>query len=206
MAKKSSSNALFWAKHLGLALALIIIAAVVITLQRTNLDTPVPEGAVETKKSVSSGLTDFYSTHRMSSSKPFQDDIGDFVMELNEPEESLNDRLRSMESLQKPLSDSWVGEYKHRSFKAGSTIREAITGFAQSEGLQVIWELNKDFVVKHHFQMDSTVTGSMGKIASAINSSFEGEVRAYLCPKQRSLVITEKTTPYLLQNCSRINS
>lgn len=204
MAKKSSSNALFWARHIGLALALIIIAAIVISLQNTNISTPKPQGAGETK-TVSQGMTEFYAAYRMSSSKPFEEDIGDFVMQLNVDQRPLSERLKSMESIQKPISTRWVGEHKYRSFKVGSTVREAITSFAQNEGMQLIWELDKDFIIKNQFQMDNTVTGSLGKIASAINGSFEGDVKAYLCPKQRSLVITETNSNYLRTNCSEVS-
>lgn len=202
---KKSSNVLFWAKHIGLALALIVVAAVVITLQNTNVSTPQPEGAKK-KKTVSQGMTDFYATHRMSSSKPFQDDLGDFVMENKVDDKPLGERLRDMESLQKPVSKRWVGEHKYRSFKAGSTLREAITSFAVQEGMQVIWELDRDFIIKHHFQLENTVTGSMKQIASAIDASFEGKVLVYMCTKQRSLVITAEDTRYLQQNCSKINA
>ncbi|MCC2614843.1 toxin co-regulated pilus biosynthesis Q family protein [Aestuariibacter halophilus] len=200
MAKKNTSNTLFWVRHLGLALALIILAAVMITLKNSRQDAPVPDGAPE-KKSVAKNMTDFYASYRMSSSKPFEEDIGDFVMEVNEEDEPLGERLQDMESLQKPVSERWVGEHKHRSFKAGSTLREAITNYAQNEGMQVLWELDRDFIIKHHFQMDDTVVGSLGTIAQAIDSSFEGEVVAYICPKQRSLVITNKNADYLLENC-----
>lgn len=203
MAKKSTSEALFWAKHLGLALALAIIAAVVISLQNINLNTPKPEGA-EMDKSVSKNMTDFYTTYRMSSSSPFQEDIGDFVLEFNVNDEPLSDRLKKMESLQKPVSTRWVGEHKHRSFKAGNTLREAITNYAQLEGMQVLWELDKDFIIKHHFQMNSTVIESFTQIASAVDGSFQSDVHAYLCPKQRSLVITERADKYLLDNCRRL--
>ena len=202
MGKKTSST-LFWAKHIGLALALIVVAAVVISLQNTNVSQPQPEGAKQ-KKTVSQGMTDFYAAHRMSSSKPFQDDLGDFVMEINEDEKPLGDRLQQMESLQKPMSKRWVGEHKYRSFKAGSTLREAITSYAVLEGMQVIWELDKDFIIKHHFQLENTVLGSMKEIASAIDASFEGDVLVYMCTKQRSLVITDEDSEYLQRNCSNI--
>lgn len=204
MAKKTTSSTVFWMRHIGLTLALVVIAALVVTFQNMNISAPKPEGGGE-KKDVSKGVSEFYAAYRMSSTKPYEEDIGDFVMSINTDKRPLADRLKSMESLQKPISERWVGEHKYRSFKAGSTIREAITGFAQTEGMQVIWELDKDFIIKHQFQMDSTVTSSLGKIAKAIDGSFEGEVVAFICPKQRSLVITATDTGYLLENCSKIN-
>lgn len=203
MAKKRSSSAVFWARHVGLTLALVVIAVIVVTVQNINMRAPKPEGGGE-KKDVSKGVSEFYAAYRMSSSKPFEEDIGDFVMSINTEKKPLSERLKSMESLQKPVSTRWVGEHKYRSFKAGSTVREAITQFAQTEGMQVIWELDKDFIIKHQFQMDSTVTSSLGKIAAAIDGSFEEEVMAFICYKQRSLVITASDTTYLMENCSKI--
>jgi len=198
---KRNSSVVFWARHIGLALALIIIAAIVLNLQSFNMSKPKPQGQSK-QKSVSQGMTDFYAAYRMSSSKPFEDDIGDFVMDVNPPKSPLNDRLKDMESIQSNISTRWVGEHKYRSFRAGSTVREAITNIAQSEGMQIIWELDKDFIIKNQFQMDNTVAGSVAKIARAINGSFEGEVHAYICPKQRSLVIMEGSSSYVKENCT----
>ncbi|WJG10430.1 TcpQ domain-containing protein [Aliiglaciecola sp. LCG003] len=198
---KRTSNFLFWARHIGLALALIIIAAVLLNLQQFNMSSPKPEGESQ-QKSVSQGMSEFYAAYRMSSSKPFEDDIGDFVMTVNPSKVPLDNRLKNMESIQNPISNRWVGEHKYRSFRAGSTVREAITNFAQSEGMQLLWELDKDFIIKNQFQLDNTVAGSLAKIARAIDGSFEGEVQAFICPKQRSLIITENITEYILENCT----
>lgn len=202
MAKKTSEF-LFWSKYIGLAMALILIATVVITVQTVNQNAPKHEGETE-GKSVSKGVSEFYAAYRMSSTRPYEEDIGDFVMALNLPKTPLNDRLKSMESIQNPTSQRWVGEHKYRSFHAGSTVREAITEFAQSEGMQLIWELDKDFIIKNQFQMDNTVAGSLARIARAVDGSFEGEVQAYLCTKQRSLVITQEKSSYIEKNCNPI--
>jgi hypothetical protein len=182
------SDSMFWAKHIALALMIIAIAGVVIFLQYQNESTPVPEGE-PVKKSVASNMSKFYSEHRLSSRHPREDDLGDFVLEVKESDIPLTDRLQNMESLQKPI-------------KAGTTLRSAITDFAQSEGMQVIWELDQDFIVKHQFQMESTILGSLRTIAKAIDANFDGTVRAFICPKQRSLVVTAKETPYLTKNCA----
>ena len=202
---KKYSNTLFWAMHLGLAMILIVMATVVLILQNSNDSELIPEGA-SGPKSLSENMTDFYAEYRLSSRHPREEGIGDFVMEVNPSEIPLHERLKKMESLQKPMSDRWEGENKHRRFKAGSTLRGAITDYAQSEGMQVIWELDQDFIVKHQFQMDNSILGSLRMIASAIDSNFDGQVRAYFCPKQRSLVITENETEYLKQNCTEARS
>jgi hypothetical protein len=71
--------------------------------------------------------------------------------------------------------------------------------------MQLIWNLEQDFVIKHQFQLDNTVSGSLASIASAIDSSFEGEVKAYLCADQRSLVVTAEETKLLKNQCERVN-
>jgi hypothetical protein len=159
-----------------------------------------PEGD-KGKKTISSNMSDFYAEYRLSSRHPREEGLGDFVMEVKASDKPLGERLQKMESLEKPVSGRWVGEHKHRTFKAGSTLRSAITDYAQSEGMQVIWELDQDFIVKHPFQLDDSILGSLKMIAKAIDANFNGEVKAYMCPRQRSLVITSKSSKYLDKQC-----
>ena len=195
------SNAMFWARHIGLAAVLIVVAVVVINLQNVKSNQPKAVGD-DKPKNISSNMSSFYSEYRSSQTKPIEDESSDFVMKLNETtDKPLNQRLKDMESTQQPVTGRWVGEHKYRTFEAGSTLREAITSFAQNEGMQVIWELDQDFIVKDHFQMDDTIVGSLHKIARTVDSNFEGTVRAYVCPKNRSLVITAKESDYLNQFC-----
>lgn len=196
----SESQSFVWWRHALLALALILIAVFVIVLQQINVNAPIPEGG-EGPKSVSQNMTDFYAEYRLSSRHPREESIGDFVNVVNISDTPLADRLKKMESLQKPLPANWVGEYKHRSFKAGSTLRDSIISYAQSEGMQVIWELNRDFIIKHPFQIDNSIVGSLDEIGRAIDSNFDGTVKTYVCPKQRSLVITAVKSKYLQENC-----
>ncbi|MEO9946813.1 toxin co-regulated pilus biosynthesis Q family protein [Paraglaciecola sp.] len=197
-----SSSSLFWLKHLMLAVSILVIAGIVLYLQQTNLNTVRPEGHTG-HKSIETNMSNFYADYRLSSRHPREEDLGDFVIEVNTSETPLSERLQKMESLQKPISGRWVGEHKHRTFKVGSTLRSAITNFAESEGMQVIWELERDFIVKHHFQLDDSILGSLNMIATAIDAEFDGEVKAYMCPKQRSLVITAKANDYLTRECTQ---
>ena len=202
---KKPTSTLFWAKHLGLALAVIIVAGIVIHLQMNMTSAPTPVDAPE-ERSVAKGLSDFYREFRMTANQSERSEGADMVLDVTPSEQSLDDRLQSMSSALKPVDSRWEGEYKFRTFRAGNTLREAISSYAEQEGMQVIWDLNQDFVIKHQFQMDNTVAGSLAKIASAIDSNFEGKVATFVCPKQRSLVVTEKVTEYLSTQCSRVDS
>jgi hypothetical protein len=197
---KQVSNTLFWLKHVMLALFIIVIAGIVLVMQQSNESAVRPEGD-SGKKSISSNMSNFYEDYRLSSRHPREEELGDFVMEVKTSDKPLGERLQKIESLQKPASGRWVGEHKHRIFKAGSTLRSAITNYAQSEGMQVIWELDQDFIVKHPFQLDDSILGSLKMIAKAIDANFDGEVKAYMCPRQRSLVITSTSSEYLKKQC-----
>jgi hypothetical protein len=197
---KQLSNSLFWLKHVMLGLMIIAIAVVVLLMQKSNESAVRPEGD-SGKKTIASNMSDFYADYRLSSRYPREEELGDFVMGVKISDKPLGERLQKMESLQNPVSGRWVGEHKHRIFKAGSTLRSAITEYAQSEGMQVIWELDQDFIVKHPFQLDDSLLASLKLIGKAIDANFDGEVKAYMCPRQRSLVITSKSSEYLEKQC-----
>lgn len=200
MAKKSYSNTAFWARQVALAVVLIIIAGVLIYVQQRNENAPVAVGEVE-EKSVSRGLSEFYREYRMTSTEEQNEQQGDFVLDIAGVDPQLDNKLAQMSSQTRPVDERWTGEHKYRTFQEGSTLREAISTYAQAEGMQLIWNLEQDFVIKHQFQMDNTVAGSLAKIASAIDSSFAGSVKAYICTGQRALVVTAEETDFLNQNC-----
>ena len=200
MASKGYSGTSFWVKQIGLALVLIIVAAVLIYLQEGS-----DSSAEAPKKSVSSGLSDFYRDFRQSSSEVGNSASSEFVVDVEKSEEDLDTQLKSRASKHRPVTDAWVGEHKFRSFKAGNTLREVISDYAEKEGMQVVWDLEQDFVIKHHFQVDDTLVGALTQIASAVNSNFTGDVHAYVCADQRSLVVTATATEFLLEQCARVN-
>ena len=200
MGQTSYSSSSFWAKQIGIAAVLVIIAGVLIYMLQTQDQEPVPQGQAE-EKSVSRGLSEFYRNFRMSAFDPAKDEQGDFVLDIAGVDPNLDNKLAQMSSQTRPVEKNWTGEHKYRTFQEGNTLREAISQYAQAEGMQVIWNLEQDFVIKHQFQLDNTVAGSLAKIASAIDSSFEGQVKAYLCAEQRSLVVTAQETEFLTTNC-----
>lgn len=179
---------------------LVIAAGVLIYMLQTHEQSPTPASQKE-EKSVSKGLSEFYRDFRMSSTDPLEDEQGDFVLDIAGVDPNLDSKLANMSSQTRPVEKNWTGEHKYRTFKEGNTLREAISQYAQAEGMQLIWNLEQDFVIKHQFQLDNTVAGSLAKIASAIDSSFEGEVQAYLCAEQRSLVVTAQETDFLKNQC-----
>lgn len=204
MTQTEFSSTSFWAKQIALAVVLIVIASVLIFFLQNRDDSPVPESETD-EKSVSKGLSEFYSDFRMSATDPLKDEQSDFVLDVAGVDPNLDSTLEKMTNKARPADSDWTGEKKYRSFREGNTLREAISQYAQDEGMQLIWNLEQDFVIKHQFQLDNTIAGSLAKIASAIDSSFEGEVAAFFCAEQRSLVVTEQESELLKQQCKRLN-
>ena len=205
MAQTGYSSSALWAKHIGLAVVLVVIAGVLIYVLQNEENASVADIQVE-EKSVSRGLSDFYRDFRMSATDPLEEEQGDFVLDIAGVDPNLDEKLSQMSSQTRPVEKGWTGEHKFRTFKEGNTLREAISQYAQAEGMQLIWNLEQDFVIKHRFQLDNTVAGSLAKIANAIDSSFEGEVKAYLCSQQRTLIVTAEETEFLSSNCKLIRS
>jgi hypothetical protein len=201
---RRSTSSFFWMKHVFLAMAVIVIAFFLIVLQQINATAPISEGAGP--KSISQNVSDFYADYRLSSRYPQEEKIGDFVNVVKTSNQPLAQRLKKMERLQKPLSPDRAREHKHRAFKAGTTLRGAMTDYAKSESIQLLWELDRDFIVKQDFQIDSSVMGSLSTIAGAIDSNFDGTVRTYVCSRQHCLVITNKKNAYLRGNCSEVGA
>lgn len=204
MAQTGYSSTSFWAKQITLAVVLVVAAGALIYFLQTKEASPAPESRKE-ERSVSKGLSEFYSEFRMSATDPLKEEQGDFVLDTAGVDPDLDGTLEKMASKTRPVDSNWTGEYKFRSFDEGNTLREAISQYAQDEGMQLIWNLEQDFVIKHQFQLDNTIAGSLAKIASAIDSSFEGEVKAYLCAEQRSLVVTAEETDFLKSQCEQVD-
>lgn len=201
MSGKGFSSTKFWFTQLSLVALLIAVAGVIIFLRQASKSQPKPEGAPE-KPSVASGLSNFYREFRLSSSELIKEPTGDFTLDIARDDTPLDTRLQNMSSELKPVNGRWVGEHKYRTFEAGSTLRTAISNFAQQEGMQVIWDLNEDFVVKHQFQTNDSIVGSVADVASSIDSNFNGEVKAYFCPKQRTIVLTTQKSEFIVEECN----
>ncbi len=201
MKKKQFSRAKFWLAQFGFIGIVVAVAATIILMKYEYNAAPVPEGAPE-KRSVETGLENFYREFRQSSSELIKDPVNDFTLEVASDGTPIDTKLKSMSSNYNSVDKRWVGEHKFRSFNAGSTLRTILSDYAAQEGMQVVWDLDEDFVIKHQFQTDSTIVGALADVAKAIDNNFDGTVRGYFCPKQRSLVVTTVESDFIRRECN----
>jgi hypothetical protein len=184
----------FWIKHLSLAF--ILIAAAIMLLM--------DNGEYLLKKTESNaaakGVSSFYASIR-DASKQLIDDKN--VVLLDEPNQNLNILLERRAKVVKPSSPNWRGQEKARRFEKGETLKQVMSQFADQEGIVLIWNLNRDFIVKDNFRVDDNFVSTLHQVGRAIDSEFEYDVFTYYCHKERSAVITENPTLYIQQHCTK---
>jgi hypothetical protein len=193
----------FWVKHLTAAVILLVIAGVVLfspDLFKTSTQT-----TVVATKSAAQQFTNFYEQIRYSLDAT-KDRSKEFIIDLPDTSDQLTDTLNKRTNTVPPLGAEWTGKSVQRKFSAGSKIRDEMSTFADSEGVELIWTLPRDYVVKHYFHSEGTYLETMRDIAAAIAPDFESPVLVFLCPKERAAVITDKNNPFLENNCTHLNA
>lgn len=135
------------------------------------------------------------------------DTIGDgFVVRLKPSRYSLDQQLRKRGKTVTPGNPVFTGNVTSRRFRQGKTIKDQLTAAAEAEGMELIWRLERDYVIKHYFQVDSNLLGALGTVASALDSDFEHDVHAFYCYRQRAVIITHEFTDFVKDNCRKATS
>ena len=197
MADKQASR--FWLKHVALALV-VLVAAIVVLVYMPESDNSAKQ---KESKSIEENLADFYREFRLSSKDPIQEEYGDFVLALEQPEGSQTERLVAISNVDNPPEQTWQGEFKYRSFAKDTTIRVEAMKYAEQEGMQLIWDLNQDFIIRHRFLSENSLVATLDEIAGAIDANFIPQVNVYFCNKKRTIVIAENAGTYVVDNCKK---
>lgn len=193
----------FWVKHLSAAVVLLIIAFVV--LFSPDLFKSSTTATTKVSRTAAQTFTNFYEQIRYSLDST-KDLDKKFIIELPDTSDKLTQTLAARTNTVPELGPKWTGNSTQRKFQAGSKIRDQMTGFADSEGIELIWTLPRDYVVKHYFHSNGDYLATLRDIATAIAPDFQTPVLVFLCPKERAAVITDKNNPFLEANCTQLNA
>jgi len=68
-----------------------------------------------------------------------------------------------------------------------------------------MWRLNKDFIIKHPFRIDSDIINTAKKVGDAISGHFPEGINSYFCYRQRTLVFVNESMGYLNDECIHLN-
>ena len=187
---------LSWIKHI--LLGLVVIAGALYFILNSDSIT----NFKESENAAANGLTRFYKSIRsqINESKERQK----FVVELGTPTATLESLLTKRDLTVKPMPQHWVGKDEARRFERGFTLQEALTDYANEEGIALYWYLNKDYVIKDHFRADGNFLSTLYKVSRSVNNDFENEVYVFFCNRQRAAIVTELPSEYVRSNCMRL--
>lgn len=188
--KKSQSG------YLGKVLGISVFVLIIIGFVYWGSD----EANKTSENPVAKGVAKFYAEVRQAL-KPGAERLNDYTIQLPEPEVSMGDQLNSRDGNVRPAPEDWNGANKKRSFKQNDTLKTALSEYANEEGIELIWDLKYDYIVKHHFAETGDMKTLIRKISTTVKSDYSGNVTTYFCKDARALVITDKTDPYLVGNC-----
>ena len=203
MANKKAPT--FWLQHLILVI-IVLVGGVFVLLYKSDPTAPSVQSdapASEGKNNIEENLARFYEEFSFSSKDPIKERYGDFVISLDVPKESQTEQLVAIVSAEQPPEQNWVGDNKFRSFAEGTTIRTESMKYAEQEGMQLIWDLNQDFIIRHRFLSENSLLGTLEEVASAIDANFIPQVNVYFCHKKGTIVITENAGTYVEENCTK---
>nr|WP_136251753.1 TcpQ domain-containing protein [Ningiella ruwaisensis] len=196
----------FWAKRIFLICLVIAgaIAAILYMPQAEKLDengNPIP------KRSIEENMAAFYEEFSLVSKSKIEEEYGEFVIPLEMSEQPIAQQLGA---LNKPLAllredFNWRGEYKTRPFAQNSTLMGNANAYVSEAGMELIWHLNQDFIVRHRFLSENNIAGMLQELASAIDANFTRSVDVYYCARQRVMVITDQDDDVLKSNCQQLD-
>jgi cyclophilin family peptidyl-prolyl cis-trans isomerase len=159
-----------------------------------------------TTSGAAKGLSNFYGKVKeelLGNKKTLGDG---YVLRVEPSIYTLEEQLQQRGDMVTPGSPKFTGEHVNRHFRVGDTIRKNLIQAAEDEGMELIWRLDRDYIIKHYFQVESNLLGVLGTVAKALDSDFEKDVFAYYCFKERAVIITHESSEYVQSNCKLANS
>lgn len=199
MAKKNKtlSSVFFWVKHLLLGIVLVWAAYYFLYGALPKIDMK------QSTNAAAQGLSQFYESFRNRVNNR-DTERKQFVIDIGKPTFPLDDALAQRGLVVKPSSQNWTGEVAPRRFKMGNTLKSALSSYAKKENIALFWYLERDYVVKHNFRVNTDFVSTLYQVGRAINDDFEYEVYTFFCHRQRAAIITEKPSQFVRENCRRL--
>jgi len=209
---------LFWIRNIVFLIILVALAYYLIANEAELFPTQVKEAATETvvaetqvkktpqakvskkaSNSAADGLSRFYANlHGEGGSGPR---IRNNIIYLPEPDGDLVTILEAKRLMTRPLRKNWRGLKANFPFRKGQTLHQKLVEYAQSDGLEVIWWLDRDFIVKDAFRINKEIIETASRVGKAIEGHFQDGLSTYFCYQQRTLVLIEKEISYLGEEC-----
>jgi hypothetical protein len=167
---------------------------------KATIKKPPPIIVKKSKNAAADGLSRFYANLHGDddSSGP---KIRNNIVYLPDPKGDIVKLLEARRMVTRPLRKNWRGSNKNHPFRLGETLFQKLSEYANDEGLEVIWWLNRDFVVKDPFRINKEIIKTAYQVGNAVGGHFPEGINVYFCNQQRALVLIDLPIPYLDEEC-----
>jgi hypothetical protein len=177
-------------------------------LTETSEVTPSPKKPKKEKKSgnaAADGLSRFYASINadMGSKGP---KIRNNVVFLPDVTGDIVEILEARRIVVRPLRKSWKSTKESRPFRLGETLFQKLSEYATEEGLEVLWWLNRDFVVKDAFRIDKDILKVAYQVGNAVQGHFINGISTYFCYQHRAIVLIDQEVQYLDDECTLLQT
>jgi hypothetical protein len=124
------------------------------------------------------------------------------IVYLSDPKGDLVKLLQAREMVVRPYNKNWQGSIESRPFRRGETLNQKLDEYSDKEGIDLIWWLNRDFIVKDPFRVEKDILKTTFQVAKAIEGHFESGLSIFFCNRQRAIVVIESAPqPFLDEEC-----
>jgi len=159
-----------------------------------------PRPIKKSKNAAADGLSRFYANlHGDDDNKGPK--IRNNIVYLPDPKGDIVELLEARRMVTRPLRKSWRGNNENHPFRLGETLFQKLSEYANNEGLEVIWWLNRDFVVKDPFRINKDIIKTAYQVGNAVGGHFPEGINVYFCNQQRTLVLIDLPISYLDEEC-----
>lgn len=166
-----------------------------------DTDKPTYQQGKKPNNAAAEGLSNFYA-------KIYGDGIGkkgprirNNIITLPDPRGNLIEILQAREMVVRPYKKSWQGSTTSRAFRKGQTLYQKLAEYAEEDGLEIIWWLNKDFVIKDVFRIEKNILKTAYLVGEAVAGHYPEGINSYFCYRQRALVFISEVPTYLKEEC-----
>lgn len=144
----------------------------------------------KTTNSAAIGLSKFYANLHGDMNKDGPK-IRNNIIYLPDPKGDLTKLLKAREMIVRPYRKNWQGSKESRPFRQGDTLYQKLSEYAEKEGVELLWWLNKDFIVKDPFRVNKDILTTVFQSAKSIEGHFQSGLSIFFCPNQRSIAVIE---------------
>ncbi len=160
----------------------------------------------QTDNAAALGLSKFYANLHgdMSDTGP---KIRNNIVYLPDPKGNLEELLQAKEMVVRPYKKNWQGTVESRPFRKGQTLNQKLAEYTEKDGLELIWWLNRDYVIKDPFRIEKDILRTTYQVAKAIEGHFQSGLSIFFCNRQRAIVVIETAPqPFLEEDCILLKS